>query len=76
MRIGKSWICLTFCFSEQGVAMLSAVLRSNKAINVNINIMRAFVILCQYAISCSELNRKLEQFMQETRMQFNEVTKH
>lgn len=64
---------LPFAFSEQGVAMLSAVLRSEKAIEVNINIMRAFVVLRQYAISCSGLNRKLEQFMRETNMQFNDI---
>jgi len=64
---------LPFAFSEQGVAMLSAILRSDKAVEVNINIMRAFVVLRQYAISCSELNRKLEQFMLETNMQFNDI---
>lgn len=62
-----------FAFSEQGVAMLSAVLRSDKAIDVNINIMRAFVVLRQYAISCAELNLKLERFMKETNLQFYEI---
>ena len=52
-----------FAFTEQGVAMLSSVLRSQKAIEVYISIMRAFVALRQYALGYAELNRKLEEFM-------------
>lgn len=62
-----------FAFSEQGVAMLSSVLRSKKAIEVNISIMRAFVALRQYALGYAELNRKLEEFMIETNMQFSDI---
>jgi hypothetical protein len=62
-----------FVFTEQGVAMLSTVLKSKKAIDVNINIMRAFVALRQYALGYAELNRKLEDFMIATNMQLNEV---
>lgn len=40
-----------FAFTEQGVAMLSGILRSPKAIEVNINIMRAFVRMRQYLLS-------------------------
>lgn len=64
---------LPFAFSEQGVAMLSSVLRSQKAIEVNISIMRAFVALRQYALGYTELNRKLEDFMIETNMQFSDI---
>lgn len=64
---------LPFAFTEQGVAMLSSVLRSPQAIEVNISIMRAFVILRQYALGYAELNRKLEEFMIETNMQFSEI---
>ncbi len=64
---------LPFAFSEQGVAMLSSVLRSQKAIEVNISIMRAFVALRQYALGYAELNRKLEDFMIETNMQFSDI---
>lgn len=64
---------LPFAFTEQGVAMLSSVLRSLKAIEVNISIMRAFVILRQYALGYAELNRKLEEFMIETNMQFSDI---
>jgi len=62
-----------FAFTEQGVAMLSSVLNSRLAIEVNISIMRAFVVLRQYALGYSELNRKLEDFMIETNAQFNEI---
>lgn len=53
---------LPFAFTEQGVAMLSSVLKSDTAIEVNISIMRAFVTLRQYALGYAELNRKLETF--------------
>lgn len=64
---------LPFAFTEQGVAMLSSVLRSPKAIEVNISIMWAFVVLRQYALGYAELNRKLEEFMIETNMQFSDI---
>lgn len=64
---------LPFAFTEQGVAMLSSVLNSPKAIEVNIEIVRAFVVLRQYALGFTELNAKLENFMIETNMQFNEI---
>lgn len=62
-----------FAFTQEGVAMLSGVLRSPTAIEVNISIMRAFVALRQYALGYAELNQKLETFMIETNMQFNEI---
>lgn len=62
-----------FAFTQEGVAMLSGVLRSPTAIEVNISIMRAFVALRQYAMGYAELNQKLEIFMVETNMQFNEI---
>jgi hypothetical protein len=51
---------LPFAFTEQGVAMLSSVLRSSRAIAVNIAIMRAFVRLRQLAAANTELARKLD----------------
>lgn len=60
-------------FSELGIAMLSSILRSEIAIEVNISIMRAFVALRQYALGYAELNRKLEEFMIETNMQFSDI---
>ena len=64
---------LPFAFSEQGVAQLSSVLNSPLAIQVNISIIRAFVTLRQYALGYAELNRKLEEFMVETNMQFGDI---
>ena len=49
---------LPFAFTEQGVAMLSSVPNSERAIEVNIAIMRAFVKLRQLLESNEELNRK------------------
>ncbi len=48
-----------YAFTEQGVAMLSSVLRSSRAIQVNIAIMRTFVQLRQMLVSNAELSRKL-----------------
>ncbi|KAA6306788.1 hypothetical protein EZS27_041550, partial [termite gut metagenome] len=45
-------------FTEQGVAMLSSVLRSDIAIEVNIQIMRAFVTLRQFALGYAELKQQ------------------
>lgn len=64
---------MPYAFTEQGVAMLSSLLRSQKAIEINIQIIRAFVILRQYALGYTELNRKLEEFMLGTNMQFNDI---
>jgi len=47
-------------FTEQGVAMLSSVLNSKRAIQVNIQIMRAFTRLCQMLLSHDQLKRKIE----------------
>ncbi len=49
-----------YAFTEQGVAMLSGVLRSERAIQVNIEIMRAFVFLKRSMASHADLARKLE----------------
>ncbi|MFA5327229.1 MAG: ORF6N domain-containing protein [Prolixibacteraceae bacterium] len=64
---------LPFAFTEHGVAMLASVLRSDKAIEINISIVRAFIALRQYALGYAELNQKFENFMIETNMQFNDI---
>lgn len=51
---------LPFVFTEQGVAMLSSVLNSGRAIEVNIQIMRAFVKLREMISTHKDLARKLE----------------
>ena len=62
-----------FAFTEQGVAMLASVLNSPKAIQINIQIVRAFIVLRQYALGYAELNKKLEMFMLQTNIQFNDI---
>ena len=46
---------LPFAFTEQGIAMLSSILNSEKAIEVNISIIRAFVTMRQFTLTYSEL---------------------
>lgn len=64
---------LPYAFTEQGVAMLSSVLRSEKAIEINIQIVRAFILIRQNTLLFAELNQKLENFMLDTNLQFNEI---
>ncbi len=52
---------LPYAFTEQGVAMLSSVLNSERAIQVNIAIIRAFVMLRQVLTTHKELARKLSE---------------
>jgi hypothetical protein len=52
---------LPYVFTEQGVAMLSSVLRSRRAVEVNIEIMRAFVQLRRFLSAHKELAQKLAQ---------------
>ena len=56
-----------YVFTEQGVAMLSGVLRSKTAIAVNIRIMRAFVELQRAAASYTAIERRLEDLERETK---------
>ena len=62
-----------YAFTEQGVAMLSGVLRSDRAIHVNIEIMRAFVRLRQMLASNAELARKLAALERKYDAQFKVV---
>jgi len=50
---------MPFAFTEQGIAMLSSVLNSEKAIEVNISIIRAFVTFRQFSLSYSELKNRI-----------------
>jgi len=50
-----------YAFTEQGLAMLSGILTSDKAISVNIGIMRAFVLIRQYALTYNELSAQLKE---------------
>ena len=62
-----------YAFTEHGVAMLSSVLRSKRAVRVNIEIMRAFVRLRQILASHKELARKLEELEKKYDAQFKVV---
>ncbi len=59
LKRGQHLKYLPYAFTEQGVAMLSSVLRSPRAVQVNIAIMRTFVQLRQWLSSNAELARKL-----------------
>jgi ORF6N domain len=61
-----------YVFTEQGVAMLSGVLRSKTAIAVNIAIMRAFVELRRAAVSYTAIERRLEDLEREARSKLGE----
>jgi hypothetical protein len=57
----KSYLggALPFAFTEQGIAMLSSVLNSEKAIEVNISIIRAFVTFRQFSLTYRELKDRI-----------------
>ena len=52
---------LPYVFTEQGVAMLAAVLNSQKAIDVNIQIIRAFVQLRHYVLTKTDTNEQIDE---------------
>jgi len=62
-----------YAFAEQGVAMLSSVLKSKRAIQVNIEIMRTFVRLRRILASHAELARKLDALEKKYDAQFRVV---
>ncbi len=64
---------MPYAFTEQGVAMLSSVLKSKRAIDVNIAIMRAFVKLRKMLASNDELKRKLMAMERKYDSQFKVV---
>lgn len=68
---GKHTKYLPFAFTEQGVAMLSGVLKSEKAIKINIAIMRTFVILRNSLLNLEEITSKVK----EIENQFPEIYK-
>lgn len=64
---------LPYVFTEQGVAMLSTVLRSKRAIAVNIAIMRTFVRMRRLIMSNKELVRRLDEMEKKYDAQFSIV---
>ncbi|MCD4780241.1 MAG: ORF6N domain-containing protein [Candidatus Omnitrophica bacterium] len=61
---------LPYAFTEQGVAMLSSVLNSDRAIEVNIQIMRAFVRIRQLIVSHKDLQRKIDDLEKKMEEKF------
>ena len=59
---------MPFAFTEQGVAMLSSVLNNETAIEININIMRAFVTVRQYLTSANGTIKEIEEQELKQRM--------
>jgi hypothetical protein len=64
---------LPYAFSEQGVAMLSSVLRSPRAIAANVAIMRAFVRLRELAAANTELAKKLDELERRVAAQGDDI---
>jgi hypothetical protein len=62
-----------FAFTEQGIAMLSSVLKSEKAIQMNIAIMRAFVLMRQFALTYKELSDQLKELEKRHNQKFNDI---
>ncbi|HTY08020.1 MAG TPA: ORF6N domain-containing protein [Candidatus Edwardsbacteria bacterium] len=62
-----------YAFTEQGIAMLSSVLRSKRAVQVNIQIMRTFVQLRALMLSNAALARKLTALEAKNDLQFKQV---
>ena len=77
-RISQFVISLKFsnnvlAFTEQGVAMLSSILNSKKAIHVNIAIIRTFTKLREYLLTHKDLQRKIEDMEKRYNEQFQNV---
>jgi hypothetical protein len=64
---------LPYAFTEQGVAMLSSVLRSRRAVLVNVEIMRAFVVLRREAGRYAELRRMLAELEHSQKLQGEDI---
>ena len=62
-----------FAFTEKGIAMLSSVLKSKKAIQMNIAIMRVFVMMRQFALSFQELSEKLLELEKLHNQKFDDI---
>jgi hypothetical protein len=70
----KRYVSATpYVFTEQGLAMLSGILNSDNAVDVNISIMRAFVFIRQYALLHKDLSNKLKELETRYNKQFKDV---
>ncbi len=64
---------LPSAFTEQGVAMLSSILNSEKAIEVNIIIIRTFVLIRQFALNYKDLHQKIMKLGKKYNANFKEI---
>ena len=64
---------LPYAFTEQGVSMLSSVLHSDRAIEVNIAIIRTFVLIREHAMRYKDLQEKLEKLEKQNDKNFKEI---
>ena len=64
---------VVFAFTEQGIAMLSSVLKSKLAIQINISIMRAFVMMRQWSLTYHELAERLEELERKHGQRFDGI---
>ena len=64
---------MPFAYTEQGVAMLASVINSPKAIEINIQIVRAFVFLRKFALTNKEITEKLKELESKFDRQFKDV---
>ena len=64
---------IPYVFTEQGVSMLSAILNSKKAIDVSVTIIRAFVMLRQYALNYTELKQQVKKMERVMNRKFKDV---
>ncbi len=75
LRHGEHSKYLPYVFTEQGVAMLSSVLNSERAVQVNIQIVRVFVKLKEVLISHKDLARKIEDIERNFKVKFEDHDK-
>ena len=64
-----------FAFTENGVSMLSSVLRSPLAIQIKINIMRTFTRMRQLVFACKESSLSVKDELEQTKVQLSEIAK-
>ena len=70
---GKFPKYLPFVFTEQGVAMLSAVLNSVYAVHISVKIMRAFVAMRQWALNHQEISERLNTMEKQFGQKFKDI---
>jgi len=70
---GRHTKYLPYAFTEHGVTMLGNILRSERAVNMSIAIVRAFIALRQMALQYKELAEQLAKLEKETKKQFKDI---